>query len=196
MNAATDKPIVIFASGQGSNAAAIIAYFKKAGGARVALIVSNKADAGVLELAAREAIPFLIIDRETFKGALLTEQLQELEPALIVLAGFLWKIPPGLIGRFAGKIVNIHPALLPAYGGKGMWGHHVHGAVLAAGEAQSGITIHAVNEQYDEGAILLQARCAVLPGDDADALAARVLKLEHYYYPRAIEAMLQGLQAQ
>jgi phosphoribosylglycinamide formyltransferase-1 len=151
--------LIIFASGKGSNAAAIIDYFKKTGQARVSLIVTNKQDAGVLEIANREHIPFLIIDRKTFAETLLLEQLQEHHPSLLVLAGFLWKVPASLVQAFPGKIINIHPALLPAYGGKGMYGQHVHEAVLAAGELQSGITIHMVNEAYDEGATIVQACC-------------------------------------
>lgn len=182
--------LIIFASGKGSNAAAIIDYFKKNGQARVALIVTNKQDAGVLEIANREHIPFLIIDRKTFTETLLLEQLQEHNPSLIILAGFLWKIPETLVKAFPDKIINIHPALLPAYGGKGMYGHHVHHAVLAAGEQQSGITIHRVNEAYDEGATIVQACCPVEKDDTADQLAARIHQLEHYFFPRTIEFLL------
>lgn len=182
--------LIIFASGKGSNAAAIIDYFKKNGQARVALIVTNKQDAGVLEIANREHIPFLIIDRKTFGETLLLEQLQEHKPSLIVLAGFLWKIPETLVRAFPDKIINIHPALLPAYGGKGMYGHHVHQAVLAAGAQQSGITIHRVNEAYDEGATIVQACCPVEKDDTADQLAARIHQLEHYFFPRTIEFLL------
>jgi phosphoribosylglycinamide formyltransferase-1 len=182
--------LIIFASGKGSNAAAIIDYFKKTGQARVSLIVTNKQDAGVLEIANREHIPFLIIDRKTFAETLLLEQLQEHHPSLLVLAGFLWKVPASLVQAFPGKIINIHPALLPAYGGKGMYGQHVHEAVLAAGELQSGITIHMVNEAYDEGATIVQACCPVEKGDTAATLAARIHELEHYFFPRTIEFLL------
>jgi phosphoribosylglycinamide formyltransferase-1 len=185
------QSLVIFASGTGTNAAAIIDYFKKNGKARVSLIVSNKDNAGVLEIAKREEIPFLIIDKNTFHETLLTEQIRDYKPALIVLAGFMWKIPSAIIRAFAGKIINIHPALLPAYGGKGMYGHRVHDAVIEAKEPESGITIHYVNEIYDNGNVLLQARCNVSKDDSANDLAKRILKLEHFYYPRAIEFLLE-----
>lgn len=183
--------IIIFASGRGSNAAAIIDHFKRNGKAKVALVVTNKADAGIVAIAEKEHIPFVIIDRNTISGTLLVEQILEYKPSLLVLAGFLWKIPASLLKAFPGRIINIHPALLPSYGGKGMYGHHVHHAVLDAQDAESGITIHHVNEVYDSGNIILQARCPVAPGDTADTLAARVHKLEHYYYPRTIEYLLE-----
>jgi phosphoribosylglycinamide formyltransferase-1 len=186
--------LIIFASGNGSNAAAIIGYFKKTGVAKVALIVSNKADAGVLELAKAEQIPFLIIDRNTFNDTLIIEQIQEYKPSLIVLAGFLWKMPDHFVAAFPHRIINIHPALLPLYGGKGMYGHHVHNAVLNAGEKESGITIHYVNEKYDSGSIVLQARCEVREGDTANVLARRIHALEHYYYPKAIEFLLEQIK--
>jgi phosphoribosylglycinamide formyltransferase-1 len=182
--------IIIFASGAGTNAAAIIDHFKKNDKAKVALIVSNKADAGVLKIAEREGIASLVINRETFLQQTLAEQLKTHSPALIILAGFLWKIPDTLVNAFPGKIINIHPALLPSYGGKGMYGHNVHNAVIVAGEKESGITIHYVNERYDEGNILLQARCSVQATDDAHQLAARIHKLEHFYFPRTIEFLL------
>lgn len=185
--------LIIFASGKGSNAAAIIDYFKQNGQARVALIVSNKSDAGVLDIARAEQIPFLLIDKKTFGEALLVDQLQSYNPALIVLAGFLWKIPEHLVQAFPERVVNIHPALLPKYGGKGMYGGHVHEAVIKAGEQQSGITIHQVNEAYDEGAVLLQAHCPVHPGDTPEQLAANIHRLEHFYYPRALEFLLSQL---
>lgn len=182
--------LIVFASGRGSNAAAIIDYFKQNGKARVSLIVTNKKDAGVLEIAEKEHIPFLIIDRKTFGEALLIEQLKEHEPSLIVLAGFLWKIPETIVHAFPDRIINIHPALLPSYGGKGMYGHHVHEAVLAAGDSQSGITIHKVNEAYDEGGIIVQACCPVEKDDTPDTLAGRIHQLEHYFFPRTIEFLL------
>jgi phosphoribosylglycinamide formyltransferase-1 len=184
--------LIIFASGKGSNAAAIIEYFKEAGGARVGLIVTNKADAGVIDIAAAEGIPVLKIDRKGMGEQAFIDEVSSYSPSLIVLAGFLLKIPPSFIEAFRGRIVNIHPALLPNYGGKGMWGHHVHEAVLASGDTQSGISIHLVDEEYDHGATLLQARCAVLKGDTADDLAARVHRLEHFYYPRTIDFLLRG----
>jgi phosphoribosylglycinamide formyltransferase-1 len=182
--------IIIFASGRGSNARAIIDHFKTTGQARVSLIVSNKTDAGVLDIAKDEHIPFLIIDRETIKGTLLLEQLAAYNPSLIVLAGFLWKIPASLVAAYPNRIVNIHPALLPNYGGKGMYGHHVHNAVLANKERESGITIHYVNEVYDSGDIITQARCRIEENDTADTLANKIHQLEHFFYPRSIEYLL------
>lgn len=182
--------LVIFASGTGTNANAIIEYFKKNGKAKVSLIVSNKADAGVLEIAKREEIPFLIINRKTFQETLMIEQIKEYKPSLIILAGFLWKIPDHVIHEFPGRIINIHPALLPGYGGHGMYGSKVHEAVVTAAEKESGITIHYVNEHYDEGKIIMQARCAVHKNDDAGTLAKRIHTLEHFYFPRTIEFLL------
>jgi len=183
--------LIIFASGTGTNAAAIISHFKNNGKAKVALIVSNKADAGVLEIAKREEIPFLIISKQTFQETLLLEQLADYKPSLIILAGFLWKIPESMINAYPGKIINIHPALLPGYGGHGMYGHKVHHAVINAKEKESGITIHYVNEAYDEGNIILQARCKIEELDTPDTLAANIHKLEHFYFPRAIEFLLE-----
>ena len=182
--------IIIFASGGGSNAAAIIDYFKGNGKASVSLIVCNKPGAGVLNIAVREGIPFLLIDRDAFNGSALIEQLKSHSPSLIVLAGFLWKIPAPLVSAFPAQIINIHPALLPAYGGKGMHGANVHQAVIDNKESESGITIHYVNEVYDSGNIIVQAHCSVRAGDTPVSLASRVLKLEHFYFPRTIEFLL------
>lgn len=183
--------LIIFASGTGTNANAIIEHFKRNGKAKVSLIVSNNAEAGVVEIAKREEIPFLIIDKKTFYETLLVEQLKDHDPALIALAGFLWKIPDAVIHEFPNRIINIHPALLPGYGGKGMYGNKVHNAVLDAKDKESGITIHYVNEVYDEGNIILQARCKVEKNDGPDELANRIHHLEHFYYPRVIEFLLE-----
>jgi phosphoribosylglycinamide formyltransferase-1 len=182
--------LIIFASGAGTNADAIINYFKTNGGATVSLIVTNNAQAGVINIAERENIPFLVIDKQTFHETLFMEQLTDYKPSLIVLAGFMWKVPAALVHAFPGRIINIHPALLPAFGGKGMYGHHVHEAVIAHKEEESGITIHYVNEHYDKGNIILQARCHVKAEDGPDELAARIHKLEHFYYPRTIAFLL------
>ncbi|HTM66100.1 MAG TPA: phosphoribosylglycinamide formyltransferase [Flavipsychrobacter sp.] len=182
--------LVLFASGKGSNAQAIIDYFREHPIAKVSLIVSNKADAGVLDIARKEHIPFLIVDRQSFSQALLPDQIQACNPSLIILAGFLWRIPTTLTDAFRGKIINIHPALLPDHGGKGMYGHHVHNAVLAAGKKETGITIHYVDEVYDSGDIIVQARCKVLEDDTADTLASRIHELEHYFFPRTIDYLL------
>lgn len=183
--------LIVFASGKGTNAAAIIDYFKRHPIARVGLIVCNNPDAGVIAIARKEHISFLIVDKETFHERLLISQLQEYRPSLIVLAGFLWKIPERIIRVFRSRIINIHPALLPAFGGKGMYGNRVHEAVLSAGEKESGITIHQVNEKYDEGRILLQARCPVQRHDTPDSLAQRIHKLEHFYFPRTLRYILE-----
>ncbi len=187
------QSVIIFASGGGSNAAAIIQYFRGQSNVRVAMIVSNNPNAGVLDIAKREEIPFLIVDRKAFSESLFLEQLATAEPALLILAGFLWKIPESLVKAYPGKIINIHPALLPGYGGKGMYGIHVHKAVLEARERESGITIHYVNERYDDGATVLQAHCPVMSDDTPQVLAARVLKLEHYFYPRTIGFLLEQI---
>jgi phosphoribosylglycinamide formyltransferase 1 len=184
--------IVIFASGKGSNTAAIINYFKQTGKANVSLIISNKEDAGVLEIAKKEHIPFLIVNKHTFQETLLIDQISEHKPSLIVLSGFLWKIPEHMISMFKNKIINIHPSLLPKYGGKGMYGNNVHEAVIQAKETESGITIHYVNEVYDSGNTIIQARCEVKESDDATTLATRIHTLEHYYYPRVIDFLLQN----
>jgi phosphoribosylglycinamide formyltransferase-1 len=183
--------LIIFASGAGTNAAAIINWFKANGKARVSLIVCNKPQAGVLKIAERENIPTLLIDKQSIQSAEFIATLQSHNPTLIVLAGFLWKIPATMTTAFPDKIINIHPALLPKYGGKGMYGHHVHEAVIAAGEQESGITIHYVNEAYDEGNTIVQAHCPVVAGDTPDSLAARIHQLEHFYFPRVIEFLLQ-----
>ncbi len=183
--------LIIFASGAGTNAAAIINWFKANGKARVSLIVCNKPQAGVLKIAERENIPTLLIDKQSIQSDEFITTLRSHNPTLIVLAGFLWKIPATMTTTFPDKIINIHPALLPKYGGKGMYGHHVHEAVIAAGEQESGITIHYVNEAYDEGNTIVQAHCPVVAGDTPNSLAARIHQLEHYYFPRVIEFLLQ-----
>jgi phosphoribosylglycinamide formyltransferase 1 len=182
--------LVIFASGAGSNAAAIIDWFKANGKATVSLIVCNKPEAGVLQIAEREGIPTLMVGKGAFGEPANLALISAYNPALIILAGYLWKIPKVLTQTFPNKIINIHPALLPAYGGKGMYGSNVHNAVIAAGDKESGITIHYVNEEYDKGNIILQAHCPILPGDTPETLAANIHKLEHYFFPRTIEYLL------
>lgn len=188
------KNLVIFASGAGSNAQQIINYFKNSSLARVVLIVCNKPGAGVISIAEKENIPVLIIEKDAFfKGNGYLPQLQAVKTDLIVLAGFLWKIPQTLIDNFPRRIINIHPALLPKYGGKGMYGQYVHEAILNAGEMESGITIHYVDEHYDNGDIIFQTACPVLDGDTAEALAHRIHKLEHLHYPLVIEDLVKAL---
>ena len=188
------KKIAVFASGTGSNAARIIDKFRNSQEIRVALIVSNKPEAGVLAIASKENIPTLLIEKERFfRGDAYVKELQETGIVLIVLAGFLWKVPTDLINAFNGRIINIHPALLPQYGGKGMYGRNVHQAVIDNKEKESGITIHYVDVLYDHGAIIFQATCPVITNDTADSLAIRVAALEHAHYPTVIEQLITGI---
>lgn len=185
------KKIAVFASGAGTNAAIIITWFKKHNNISVSLIVSNKKDAGVLNIAAAHNIPTLIIEKEKFfRGNGYVDELMQSGIELIVLAGFLWKVPDVLINSYRNKIINIHPALLPKYGGKGMYGLRVHQAVIDNKEKESGITIHYVDEYYDNGNIIFQASCPVLETDTVSSLAERVQQLEHQHYPRVIEGIL------
>ncbi len=189
------KKIAIFASGAGSNAKKIIEYFNSKLTAKnkieVALVVSNNADAGVLKIAKRNNISVLLIEKEKFfSHNSYINELKNADMDLIVLAGFLWKIPANLIKAFPEKIINIHPALLPHFGGKGMYGNRVHQAVLASGEKESGITIHVVDELYDHGKIIFQISCPVFPDDTQGTLAERIHKLEHKHYAKVIEDYL------
>ena len=180
--------IALFASGTGSNAQKIIDHFRHHAFIRVGLIVSNNPDAGVLKIAAKEKIPSWILEKEKFfRGTAYINELKEKQVGIIILAGFLWKIPALLIKAYPGKIINIHPALLPRYGGKGMYGHRVHEAVIANKEKESGISIHYVDELYDHGPVIFQARCPVLENDTADSLAQRIHALEYKHYPEVIE---------
>lgn len=191
------KNIAIFASGAGSNAQKIIDHFRHSDSVRVALIGCNKPGAGVIGIAARERIPVLAIEKEDFfKGDAYIGELRKRDIDFIVLAGFLWKVPSLLIQAYPNRIINIHPALLPKYGGKGMYGSHVHEAVLAAGEKQSGITIHYVDEHYDHGDNIFQATCEVLPNDTPETLAARIHLLEHMHYPAVIEKLISQLHVE
>ena len=188
------KNIAIFASGSGSNAEAIIQYFANKSDAGVSLIISNKPTAYVLERAKFHDIPSIVINRESFyNDREIINVLNEYDIDLLVLAGFLWLVPEYLIDIYPDKIMNIHPALLPKYGGKGMYGKNVHKAVKENREEMSGITIHYVNKQYDEGKHLFQASVRLSENDSADDIAAKVLKLEHKYYPRVIDYILTGL---
>jgi len=187
--------IAVFASGAGSNAAKIIEKFRNHPDIQVALIVCNKPGACVFAIAEKAQIPTLLIEKERFfRGDAYLPELQKAEIQWIILAGFLWKIPPALIKAYPSRIVNIHPALLPKYGGKGMYGHHVHQAVLDNKEKESGITIHYVDDLYDHGAVILQASCPVIEDDTADSLALRVAALEHANYPIVIEQLISGIE--
>jgi len=188
------KNLVIFASGAGSNAQQIINYFRNSTVAKVVLIACNNAGAGVISIAQDEKIPVLMIEKERFfKGDAYLPEFQNRKVDLIILAGFLWKVPQKLIDAYPRRIVNIHPALLPKYGGKGMYGQYVHEAILNAGEMESGITIHFVDEHYDNGDIIFQTACPVLDSDTSETLAQRIHQLEHLHYPLVIEQTLKDL---
>ncbi|WP_298792482.1 phosphoribosylglycinamide formyltransferase [uncultured Allomuricauda sp.] len=186
------KRIVILASGSGSNAENIASYFKGSSTVEITAILTNKKNAKVLERADRLGIAAFYFNREAFSnGESLVEILKSLKPDLIVLAGFLWKIPSSLISAFPNKMINIHPALLPKYGGKGMYGMKVHQAVKENSEPETGITIHYVNENYDEGAIIFQAKTAVKTSDSAHDIAEKVHQLEYEHFPKVIEKLLK-----
>ena len=183
--------IAIFASGTGSNARKMMEHFREHPKVKVSLLVSNKPGAGALHHAADFGISTLLIEKERFfRGDAYLEELEAAAIDFIVLAGFLWKIPSRLIAAYPNRIINIHPALLPNYGGKGMYGKHVHEAVINNGDAESGITIHFVDEQYDHGATIFQAMCPVLPTDTADDLAARIHELEHAHFSQVVENVI------
>lgn len=188
------KNIVIFASGAGTNAENIIRYFSNEKKAKVALVLSNKPQAKVLVRAAALGVDVFFFDRRQFYE---TDEvlfiLERKHTDLIVLAGFLWLVPAGIIKAYRGRIVNIHPALLPGFGGRGMYGDRVHKAVLDSHCSESGITIHFVNEHYDSGDIIFQAKCPVLPGDDTESLASRVHALEYEHYPAVISSVIDTL---
>ncbi|GAO42194.1 phosphoribosylglycinamide formyltransferase [Flavihumibacter petaseus NBRC 106054] len=186
--------VAIFASGAGSNARKIIEYFQGHPQIIIALVVCNKPGAGVLNIAADFSIPVLTIEKERFfRGDAYLPDLQKAGIGFIVLAGFLWKIPSALITAYSGHMLNIHPALLPKYGGKGMYGNFVHEAVIAAGEKESGITIHLVDGEYDHGGTLFQATCEVVPDDTPATLARRIHELEHLHFAPVIEKTILSL---
>jgi formyltetrahydrofolate-dependent phosphoribosylglycinamide formyltransferase len=183
--------IAIFASGAGSNAGKIIEHFKHHSSIIVSLVVCNKPGAGVLSIAEANGIPYVIIEKEQFfRGDAYLPVLAEHHIDFIVLAGFLWKIPAALIAAYPKKMINIHPALLPKYGGKGMYGMKVHESVLAAGEKESGITIHYVNEHFDEGEPIFQASCGIESHDTSETLAQKIHALEHAHFPSVIEKLI------
>jgi phosphoribosylglycinamide formyltransferase 1 len=183
--------IAVFASGNGSNFQCIAEYFAGMKDFDIAVLYSNRPDAFALERAATLGIPSVVFNRSQFYNT--SEILNDLHARRIdwiVLAGFLWLVPAIILRAYKDRIVNIHPALLPKYGGKGMYGMHVHEAVVAAGDKESGISIHLVNEHYDEGQIVFQARCQVLPGDIADDVARKIHLLEYEHFPRVIEELI------
>ena len=187
------KNIAIFASGSGTNAENIIRYFQENDLIRVALVLSNRSDAYVLERAHRLQVPSEVFLKEDWvSGEQILALLHEYHIDFIVLAGFLVRVPERLLHAYPDKIINIHPALLPKFGGRGMYGDHVHEAVVAAGETESGITIHYINEHYDEGDTIFQAKCPVLPDDSAIDVAQKVHSLEYKHYPLIIERTILG----
>jgi formyltetrahydrofolate-dependent phosphoribosylglycinamide formyltransferase len=186
--------LALFASGTGTNAQKIIDHFRGHPFIRVQLLLSNKPDAGALTIAQKEHLPSLIIEREKFfRGNGYVDDLRSFNIDLIVLAGFLWKLPSTLVSAWNHRIINIHPALLPKYGGKGLYGNHVHEAVIRAGEKESGITIHYVDEIYDHGEPIFQEKVLIEEGDTPDLLARKVQALEHLHFPKVIEEVVNSI---
>ena len=187
------KRLVIFASGSGTNAENIANYFKKSADTEVVLVLSNNPTAGVLQRAKQLNLNAITFNKKAFtESNVIANILKDIDPNLIILAGFLWKIPSELISLFPNRIINIHPALLPNYGGKGMYGQHVHEAVIANSERESGITIHYVNEHYDEGTIIFQASCQLNSTDTVDSLKMKIHELEMKHFPEVIESLLNS----
>ena len=187
------KKIAIFASGSGSNTQSIIEYFQQKENIEIALIMCNKSNAFVVQRAQKLGVKCIVFNSETFKNNLgFLDILSKYEVNWIVLAGFLLKIPEYIIEDFQDKIINIHPALLPKYGGKGMYGMNVHRSVIENNETESGISIHYVNKNYDEGKMIFQASCAINAGDSPEDLANKIRLLEHQYYPKVIEETIKN----
>jgi phosphoribosylglycinamide formyltransferase-1 len=190
------KRIAIFASGSGSNAQKIMEHFKKHLDAEVVIVLTNNPEAYVLQRADNFEIPSHIFDKnEFYKTNFVVEILKNLQIDLIVLAGFMWLIPENLLKAFPNKIINIHPALLPKYGGKGMYGDRVHHAVIDAKEEESGITIHFVDENFDEGEIIHQSRFRIEAGDDLEMIKFKGQQLEHLHYPKVVEHLLKKMKS-
>lgn len=190
------KRIAIFASGSGSNAQKIMEHFKKHNDAEVAIVLTNNPDAFVLQRADNFEIPTHIFNRQEFYNTdAVVNLLKNLQVDIIVLAGFLWLIPENLLKAFPNKIINIHPALLPKYGGKGMYGDKVHQSVLDNKEDESGITIHFVNEHFDEGEIIHQSRFKIEKGDDLKMIKFKGQQLEHLHYPKVVEQLLKKMKS-
>lgn len=187
------KRIAIFASGEGTNAERIIRYFAEKETGEVALVVTNKEQAGVIRRAENLKIPVLHLPAIGFKEGKINELMHQYRIDFIVLAGFLLHVPDSLLEEYPNRIINIHPSLLPKYGGKGMYGGRVHEAVIAAGEKESGITIHYIDGHYDEGDVIRQVKCPVLPDDTPDTLASRVHQLEYEHFPIVIEELIRKL---
>jgi len=190
------KKIAVFASGSGTNAQNIAEYFLVVRDIRVSLVLANKPDAFVLERAKKLGIPSLVFTRKEFyESEVILDALQRNKIDFIVLAGFLWLIPDYLLKAFSCRIINIHPALLPKYGGKGMYGDKVHQAVIQSGDKQTGISIHYVNDHYDEGEIIFQDSFDILPEDTAESIAKKVHALEYLHFPRIIEETIRAVDS-
>lgn len=186
------KRIIIFASGGGTNAENLIRFFQRSDNATVIQVLCNNPHAKVLDRAKKLHVSALSFNKIAFtKTEDVLNILKASQPDLIVLAGFLWKFPENILNTFPNKVINVHPALLPKYGGKGMYGMHVHEAVVANKEIETGITIHHVNEHYDEGAIIFQAKCEVISTDTADDVASKIHKLEMEHFPRVVDKLLK-----
>ncbi|MFK7899268.1 MAG: phosphoribosylglycinamide formyltransferase [Cyclobacteriaceae bacterium] len=187
------KKIALFASGSGTNAEKICEHFQNHPSIEVSLLLTNKANAGAIERVEKYDVPTHVFSRPDFyDSSTVIDTLKEQKIDLVVLAGFLWLVPKTLVTAFPNKIINIHPALLPKYGGKGMYGEHVHQAVVENKEAESGITIHYVNEHYDEGNIIFQASCEVISTDTPADVAKKIHQLEHTHFSVEIEKILKG----
>ena len=184
------KKIVILASGSGSNTKNLLEYFKNKPSIQISMIISNKRNAGVFDKVQKFKIPSLWINKKTYNNNYLLVLLKSIKPDLIVLAGFLLKIPITIIESFENKIINIHPSILPLYGGKGMYGFKIHELVKKNRDKFSGITIHFVNNEYDKGLIIFQEKVKIENSDSIEMISKKVQKLEHYHYPRVIENLL------
>ena len=182
--------IVIFASGSGTNAENIIRYFQATKSASVEAVFTNKADAQVIQRAEKYQVPSQVFTKNDLETGKVLQEINAIQPDLIVLAGFLLKFPESIVAEYPDKIINIHPALLPKYGGKGMYGMHVHRAVVENKESKTGITIHYVNENYDEGNIIFQKEVTVLNSDTPEVVAAKIHELEQDHFPVVIEKLL------
>jgi phosphoribosylglycinamide formyltransferase-1 len=187
------RNLIIFASGEGSNTEKIIDYFTDKPEIKISAVLSNKYNSPVLEKAHKRNIKAISFDRDSFfYSNEVFHLMKDLNPDLIVLAGFLWLMPERIVQHFSGKIINLHPALLPKHGGKGMYGNRVHKAVIANEEPESGITIHYVNENFDEGRVVEQFKTKVNAEDTHEGLAEKIKALEHKHYPEVIEKILKG----
>lgn len=188
------KKIILFASGSGTNAETIIRYFEGQQTAAVVAVFTNNPKAGVIAKAQHLKVPVVVFTKSEFESGEVLEAVEKYSPDLIVLAGFLWKIPTAFVTAFPNKILNIHPALLPKYGGKGMYGLHVHQAVLDHNETETGISIHLVNEHYDQGALLFQQSVSIVDCITAEEVAQKVHELEHAHFSAVIESYLTSQQ--